>query len=130
MNMSYQHKIEALEQQREGLQKKHQRDMESLNLEVQDKKLQVQRQQSQISDLQDVKNQVKQQNEEYEDKIKTLIKEFEDESKKHIKEVNEIHEHYRTYKTRAKELEQRIDQYKSDCQMAQKSERLAKKELV
>ena len=51
LNMSYQHKIEALEQQREGLQKKHQRDMESLNLEVQDKKLQVQRQQSQISDL-------------------------------------------------------------------------------
>ena len=48
---------------------------------------------------------MKQQNEEYEDKIKTLIKEFEDESKKHIKEVNEIHEHYRTYKTRAKELE-------------------------
>ena len=90
----------------------------------------MQRQQSQISDLQEVKNQVKQQNEEYEDKIKTLIKEFEDESKKHIKEVNEIHEHYRTYKTRAKELEQRIDQYKSDCQMAQKGERLAKKELV
>jgi chromosome segregation ATPase len=68
--------------------------------------------------------------EEYEDKIKNLIKEFEDESKKHIKEVNEIHEHYRSYKSKASELEQRIDQYKKDCQLAQKSERILKKELI
>ena len=53
--------------------------------------------------------------EEYEDKIKNLIKEFEDESKKHIKEVNQIHENYRSYKSKASELETRIDQYKKDC---------------
>jgi predicted nucleic acid-binding Zn-ribbon protein len=52
--------------------------------------------------------------EEYEDKIKKLIKEFEDESKKHIKEVNELHEHYRSFKSKAQELDQRIDQYKKD----------------
>jgi hypothetical protein len=37
--------------------------------------------------------------EEYENKIKKLIKEFEDESKKHIKEINEVHEYYRGYKS-------------------------------
>jgi len=68
--------------------------------------------------------------EEYEDKIKKLIKEFEDESKKHIKEVNEIHEHYRSFKSKAQELEQRIDMYKKDCQHAMKSEKLSKKELM
>ena len=47
--------------------------------------------------------------EEYEEKIKKLIKEFEDESKKHIKEVNKIHDHYRSYQSKAQELEQRID---------------------
>ena len=47
--------------------------------------------------------------EEYEDKIKKLIKEFADESMKHIKETNEIHSEYRGYKTKAEELEQRIE---------------------
>jgi len=67
---------------------------------------------------------------EYEDKIKTLIKEFEDESKRHISEMSDTHEQYRGYKTKAQELEQRIEKYKAEALTAQKSERKAKRELV
>lgn len=42
---------------------------------------------------------MKKQIEEQENKIKRLIKEFEDESKKHIKEINELHEYYRGFKS-------------------------------
>lgn len=86
--------------------------------------------QSEVTEATDQKLTMKGRLEEYEDKIKKLIKEFEDESKRHIKEVNEIHEHYRGYKTRAQELEQRIEQYIKDCQHAQRAERQSRKELV
>jgi hypothetical protein len=48
---------------------------------------------------------MKKRTDEYEEKIKNLIKEFEEESKKHIKEVNQIHLHYRGFKTKAHDLE-------------------------
>ena len=51
---------------------------------------------------------MKRRTDEYEDKIKKLIKEFEVESKKHIKEVQDIHLHYRGFKTKALDLDQRI----------------------
>ncbi len=54
------------------------------------------------------KQQMKRQIEEYEGKIKKLIIEFEEESKKHIRELNEVHEQYRGYKSASMELEQRI----------------------
>ena len=108
-------KVEALEQQRDHINTKHQREIENLNLELQERKMLTQRLQNEIGESNDLKGQMKNRIEEYEDKIKNLIKEFEDESKKHIKEVNEIHEHYRSYKSKASELEQRIDQYKKDC---------------
>lgn len=51
---------------------------------------------------------MKKQLDEYETKIKKLILEFEEASKKHIRELNEVHEHYRGYKSSTIELEQRI----------------------
>ena len=51
---------------------------------------------------------MKKQLDEYEQKIKRLIIEFEEESKKHIRELNSVHEQYRGYKSSAVELEQRI----------------------
>ncbi len=48
---------------------------------------------------------MKRQIDEYEMKIKKLIIEFEEESKKHIRELNEVHEQYRCYKTNSMELE-------------------------
>ncbi len=73
---------------------------------------------------------MKNQLDEYENKIKKLIKELEEESKKHIKEINELHEYYRGYKNSSKELEERIKHYKSDCERALHVEREAKKEVV
>ena len=51
---------------------------------------------------------MKRQLEEYEGKVKKLILEFEEESKKHIRELNDVHEQYRGYKSTSLELEQRI----------------------
>ena len=57
---------------------------------------------------------MKKQLDEYETKIKKLIIEFEDSSKKHIRELNEVHEHYRGFKSSSIELEQRIQHYKQE----------------
>ena len=67
---------------------------------------------------------------EYELKIKSLIKELEDESKRHIKETHEVHEYYRGYKSSSQELEQRIKHYKADYERAVQGERESKKEVV
>jgi len=48
---------------------------------------------------------MKKQIEEYEQKIRGLIKEFEEESKKHIREINDLHENYRGYKSSSAEFE-------------------------
>ena len=58
-----------------------------------------------------------------------MILEFEDSSKKHIRELNEVHEQYRGYKSTSLELEQRIQTYKHDQQKAFENERQAKKEV-
>ena len=57
---------------------------------------------------------MKRRTDEYENKIKNLIKEFEIESKKHIKEVQDIHLSYRGFKTKALDLDAKIAQYKSE----------------
>ncbi len=57
---------------------------------------------------------MKKQLDDYEHKIKKMILEFEDSSKKHIRELNEVHEQYRGYKSTSLELEQRIQTYKHD----------------
>lgn len=81
-----------------------------------------------LKDTQAQKGLMKRQLDEYELKIKRLILEFEEESKKHIRELNEVHEQYRGYKSSSIELEQRIKQYKADATKAQEGERAAKKE--
>ena len=48
---------------------------------------------------------MKKQIDEYESKIKKLIIEFEETSKKHIKELNDVHEQYRGYKSSSIEFE-------------------------
>ena len=73
---------------------------------------------------------MKKQIEEYENKFKKMIIEFEEDSKKHIKEINDIHENYRGYKSSCIELEQRIRTYKNDYERAIEGEREAKKENV
>ena len=67
---------------------------------------------------------------DYEHKIRSLIKELEHESIKHIGEMNAVHEEYRGYKNKSKELEERIKRYKSDYDKAIEAERDSRKELI
>ena len=48
---------------------------------------------------------MKKQVDEYELKVKKMLMEFEEESKKHIRELNAVHEQYRGYKSSSMELE-------------------------
>ena len=109
MKIQMQERVDHLSQQHEFLQKKHQRDIETLTLDIENRKIQMgremQRLQAEANENNEAKVSLKQRVEECEDKIKELIKEFEVESKRHIKETNEIHEHYRVFQTRAQELE-------------------------
>ena len=41
-----------------------------------------------------------------------LLFEMEAQSKRHIDEINRIHEHYRYYVTRCEDIEERMKQYK------------------
>ena len=43
-----------------------------------------------------------------------MIKDLEDESKRHINEVNQIHDQYRVHKARVSELELRVENYKKE----------------
>lgn len=96
-------------------------------MECQEKKLFVQRLQNDLKEFQDNKYSMKGRLEDYEEKIKKMIQEFEDESKKHIKEVNDIHFQYRGFKTKAQELDQRIETYKKDVLKAQQGEKKSQK---
>jgi len=86
-----QRRVDDLESYKEQVHSKHMRDIEHINLECQEKKMQVVRLENEVMDLRDGKSVSKQRLDDYENKVKTLIKEFEDESKRHIKEVNSIH---------------------------------------
>ena len=47
----------------------------------------------------------------FEDRIKSLLQDLEDSSKKHIKEINDLHEYYRNYVIKAKDLEEKVKGY-------------------
>ena len=55
---------------------------------------------------------------------------METQSRKHIKETNELHEHYMGFKSSAAELKTRVQIYKADQEKALQGEREAKKEVV
>jgi len=57
---------------------------------------------------------LKQQIDEYEHKIKGLIGELEAQSKRHMKEVNSLHEHYMGFKSQAAEFKTRIQIYQNE----------------
>lgn len=99
-NLEEQHKmfysrIEQLEADREMLIGKHRKDKEHLEHEVEDKRLIIKKYEAEFRDTSTHKQHMKKQMDEYELKIKRLIIEFEEEAKKHIKELNEVHEQCR-----------------------------------
>ena len=54
----------------------------------------------------------------YEDRIKQLLLDLEGQSKKHILEINNIHDHYRPFVNKARDLEERIRNFQNDCEIA------------
>jgi hypothetical protein len=94
-----------LEHDREILLNKHKRDKEQLESDLDERRQIIKRYENEFKDISNQKILFQRQMEEYEHKIKALIKELEDESKRHIKETNEVHEYYRGYKSSSQELE-------------------------
>jgi len=69
---------------------------------------------AEIKEISMQKQSLKHQVDEYEQKIKNMISEIEAQSRKHMKEINEMHEHCMGFKSQATELKSRIGTYKSD----------------
>jgi GTPase involved in cell partitioning and DNA repair len=62
-------------------------------------------------------------------RFKDLLLEMEEQSKKHIEEINQIHEHYRFYMVKFKDLEEGIVTLKQDADFALENERKMRREL-
>ena len=91
-NRAMQKKIEQLEGDREMLVLKHKRDREQLESDNDEKRQLIKKYEGEFKDVSSQKIVMKRQLDEYEQKIKKLIMEFEEESKRHIKELNDVHE--------------------------------------
>jgi hypothetical protein len=76
-----------------------------LEADLQDHKQLLKKYELEFKETASQKQAMKKQVDEYEMKIKRLIIEFEEESKKHIRELNEVHEQCRLHKGQALELE-------------------------
>ena len=59
-----------------------------------------------------------------------MIGDLEQQSKRHIKEINSLHETYIGFKSSATELKTRIQIYKQDNETAVEAQRDAKKEIM
>jgi len=124
-----QKRAEQLESEKEHLHLRHRRECEQLEAELDEKKQAVKRYEHEFKDMSGQKIQMKRQLDEYEAKVRQLIIEFEEASKKHIRELAEVHDHYRGFKTGALDLESRVQSLKQEAAKAQAGEREAKKEL-
>lgn len=61
--------------------------------------------------------------------MRKLLRDLEKQSKAHIEEVNSIHDQYRHYVHKTRELEEKCKTYKKDAEIATESERSHRKEL-
>ncbi len=80
-------------------------------MDLQEKSQQLRHLESEFRESHSAKTAMKSQLDDYELKVKKLIRELEDESKKHIKEINDVHDQYRGFKFQAKDLDDRIKSY-------------------
>ncbi len=127
-NLEEQHKmfysrIEQLEADREMLISKHCKDKEHLENEVEEKRAMLKKYEVEFRDTNSHKQQMKKQMDEYELKIKRLIIEFEEEAKKHIKELNDVHEQCRQHKSQVLDLDQKLSLTRQEAHRAQTTER-------
>lgn len=81
-------KVQQLETEKEIMQNQHRRNKEQIELELDEKKHAFKKYEQDFKDLNHQKVQMKKQMDDYESKIRQLIKENEQESKRHIAEMN------------------------------------------
>jgi SMC interacting uncharacterized protein involved in chromosome segregation len=101
-------RAEQLEAEREAVNQRFKREREQMEGELEERRAQAKKAEGEMRDMIGQKMVMKKQIDEYEGKVKSLILEFEEQSKKHIRELNEVHEQYRGYKSSSIELEGRI----------------------
>lgn len=99
-------------------------------MEIEEKKMANQRLQNEMKESLEHNSSLQNKLDEYIEKYKKQIDIFEEKSMKHIKDTNEIHGHYRGYKTKAIELEARIGQYRHEAKQSQREARNSKKQLL
>ena len=84
---------------------KQKREREHMEVDNEERRQYIKKLEMEFRDFGNQKVIMKKQLDEYEMKIKKLIIEFEEESKKHIRELNDVHEQYRGYKSASLEME-------------------------
>ena len=89
-----------------------------MEVDMEERRQYIKKLENEFRDFGNQKSLMKKQLDEYEMKIKKLIIEFEEESKKHIRELNDVHEQYRGYKSASLEMEQRVMHYNQEAQKA------------
>lgn len=99
-----------------------------MEVDMEERRQYIKKLENEFRDFGNQKALMKKQLDEYEMKIKKLIIEFEEESKKHIRELNDVHEQYRGYKSASLEMEQRVMHYNQEAQKAMNQERESKRD--
>lgn len=64
-----------------------------------------------------------------EDRVRSLLGDLEQQSRKHIAEIQRLHDHYQPYVLRASELEEKIKVLQQDAEHALENERIVRREL-
>lgn len=104
--------VENFEDEISSLKSRFRKEKESLEAELQEKRHAVQRQASEIKELNTKITNFRLREEEFETKIKTLWAEQERKSKSYQKDIQQIHENYRNVTSTAAEAEARLNMYK------------------
>ncbi len=71
---------------------KHRRDTQAMENELEERRQQMKKIEGDLKEATHAKMVMKKQIEEYEGKVKRMIHEMEEEAKKHIRELNDVHE--------------------------------------
>ena len=92
-------------------------------MEIEEKKMTNMRLKVELKETNESNYMVQKKLDDYIEKYKRQIDIFEDKSLKHIQETNEIHAQYRGHKTKAIDLEQKINQFRLEAKNAIKAEK-------
>jgi hypothetical protein len=123
-------KLETHESSLELAGAKHRAEMDSLQREVNERQATQARLAQELRSTTQANESLKVRLDDYEKKVKDQINEIEDISKRHINEIATVHEKYRGFKSKATELQARIEKHHREAQSAVQAERATKQQLV